>query len=154
MKIEAISVQEYFQKVPTDRKSTMNHLREIINSNLPNEFEEVLNYGMPSWVIPHSIYPAGYHTSPNLPLPFMSLASQKHFIGLYHMGIYADLELLKWWQTEYSKCCKRKLDMGKSCIRLKNLDDIPFELIGILCKKISANEWIATYESSWKNRKK
>lgn len=153
MKIIANSVQEYFQNIPDERKDTMNRLREIINNNIPNEFKEVLNYGMPSWVIPHSIYPSGYHTSPDLPLPFMSLASQKHFIGLYHMGIYADLELLKWWQTEYRQSAKRKLDMGKSCIRLKYLDDIPFELIGILCKKISANEWITIYENSIINRK-
>ena len=90
---------------------------------------------MPSWVVPHSLYPKGYHCSPELPLPFVSVASQKNFIALYHMGIYATPELLQWFVGEYPKHCKRKLEMGKSCIRFKNIDDIPFELIGDLIKK-------------------
>ena len=128
----------------------MNKLRTIINANLPQGFEECLGYGMPSWVVPHSIYPSGYHTTPHLPLPFMSLASQKNFIALYHMGIYADKNLLDWWEKEYAKQCKRKLDMGKSCIRFKNIDDIPYELIAELCKKITPNDWIKVYEGSIK----
>jgi hypothetical protein len=128
----------------------MNKLRTIINTNLPKGFEECLGYGMPSWVVPHSIYPSGYHTTPHLPLPFMSLASQKNFIALYHMGIYADKNLLDWWEKEYAKQCKRKLDMGKSCIRFKYLDDIPYELIAELCKKITPNDWIKVYEGSIK----
>jgi uncharacterized protein YdhG (YjbR/CyaY superfamily) len=150
MKIESQSVNDYFKKVPTERQESMNKLRTIINTNLPKGFEECLGYGMPSWVVPHSIYPSGYHTTPHLPLPFMSLASQKNFIALYHMGIYADKNLLDWWEKEYAKQCKRKLDMGKSCIRFKYLDDIPYELIAELCKKITPNDWIKVYEGSIK----
>lgn len=150
MKIESQSVNDYFKKVPTERQESMNKLRTIINTNLPKGFEECLGYGMPSWVVPHSIYPSGYHTTPHLPLPFMSLASQKNFIALYHMGIYADKNLLDWWEKEYAKQCKRKLDMGKSCIRFKNIDDIPYELIAELCKKITPNDWIKVYEGSIK----
>ena len=150
MKIESQSVNDYFKKVPTERQESMNKLRTIINTNLPKGFEECLGYGMPSWVVPHSIYPSGYHTTPHLPLPFMSLASQKNFIALYHMGIYADKNLLEWWEKEYAKQCKRKLDMGKSCIRFKYLDDIPYELIAELCKKITPNDWIKVYEGSIK----
>ncbi len=150
MKIESQSVNDYFIKVPTERQESMNKLRFIINTNLPKGFEECLGYGMPSWVVPHSIYPSGYHTTPHLPLPFMSLASQKNFIALYHMGIYADKNLLDWWEKEYAKQCKRKLDMGKSCIRFKNIDDIPYELIAELCKKITPNDWIKVYEGSIK----
>ncbi|MGC6470237.1 MAG: DUF1801 domain-containing protein [Flavobacteriales bacterium] len=150
MKIEANTVDEYFEKVPQERQVVMNKLRGIINTHLPIGFKEVLGYGMPSWVVPHSIYPSGYHTTPELPLPFMSLASQKNFIGFYHMGIYADPNLLKWWQTEYTKHCQRKLDMGKSCIRLKYMEDIPFDLIRELCQKISPQDWIVTYESNFK----
>jgi uncharacterized protein YdhG (YjbR/CyaY superfamily) len=150
MKIESQSVNDYFKKVPNERQESMNKLRTIINTNLPKGFEECLGYGMPSWVVPHSIYPSGYHTTPHLPLPFMSLASQKNFIALYHMGIYADKNLLDWWEKEYAKQCKRKLDMGKSCIRFKNIDDIPYELIAELCKKITPNDWIKVYEGSIK----
>lgn len=150
MKIESQSVNDYFKKVPNERQESMNKLRTIINTNLPKGFEECLGYGMPSWVVPHSIYPSGYHTTPHLPLPFMSLASQKNFIALYHMGIYADKNLLDWWEKEYAKQCKRKLDMGKSCIRFKYLDDIPYELIAELCKKITPNDWIKVYEGSIK----
>ena len=150
MKIEAKSVDDYFKNVPDERKDTMNKLRAIINSNLPNGFEECLGYGMPSWVVPHSIYPNGYHTTPQLPLPFMSLASQKNFIALYHMGIYADQNLLKWWEENFTLYCKRKLDMGKSCIRFKYIDDIPFELIAELCTKMSTENWIELYEKSFK----
>lgn len=150
MKIESQSVDDYFKKVHDERQEPMNKLRTIINANLPQGFEECLGYGMPSWVVPHSIYPSGYHTTPHLPLPFMSLASQKNFIALYHMGIYADKNLLDWWEKEYAKQCKRKLDMGKSCIRFKNIDDIPYELIAELCKKITPNDWIKVYEGSIK----
>ena len=150
MKIEAQSADDYFKKVPTERQEPLNKLRTIINANLPKGFEECLGYGMPSWVVPHSIYPNGYHTTPHLPLPFMSLASQKNFIVLYHMGIYADKNLLAWWEKEYAKQCKRKLDMGKSCIRFKNIDDIPYELIAELCKKITPNDWATVYENSIK----
>ena len=150
MKIESQSVNDYFKKVPNEGQESMNKLRTIINTNLPKGFEECLGYGMPSWVVPHSIYPSGYHTTPHLPLPFMSLASQKNFIALYHMGIYADKNLLDWWEKEYAKQCKRKLDMGKSCIRFKNIDDIPYELIAELCKKITPNDWIKVYEGSIK----
>ena len=150
MKIESQSVNDYFKKVPNERQESMNKLRTIINTNLPKGFEECIGYSMPSWVVPHSIYPSGYHTTPHLPLPFMSLASQKNFIALYHMGIYADKNLLDWWEKEYAKQCKRKLDMGKSCIRFKNIDDIPYELIAELCKKITPNDWIKVYEGSIK----
>jgi len=150
MKIEAVSVNDYFDKVPEERKLAMDKLRTSINSNLPDGYEERFGYGMPSWVVPHSIYPAGYHANTKLPLPFMSIASQKNFIGLYHMGIYADVKLLKWWEKEYAQYCTKKIDMGKSCIRLKHLDDIPYDLIAKLCTKISVDEWVKIYEENIK----
>ena len=150
MKIEAVSVNDYFDKVPEERKLAMDKLRTSINSNLPDGYEERLGYGMPSWVVPHSIYPAGYHANTKLPLPFMSIASQKNFIGLYHMGIYADVKLLEWWKKEYAQYCTKKLDMGKSCIRLKHLDEIPYDLIAELCTKISVDKWVKIYEENIK----
>ena len=150
MKIEAKSVQEYLENIPEERKPYINKLRKIILDNMPQGFEECLNYGMLGYVVPLSIYPSGYHCSPELPLPFLNVASQKNFIALYHMGIYANKEVLDWFIAEYPKYCKLKLDMGKSCIRFKKPEQIPFELIGELMRKISVKDHIESYEASRK----
>ena len=150
MKIKASKIEEYLENIPIERKAVMQKLIDIINKNLPKGFAEQLHYGMPSWVVPHSLYPDGYHCTPELPLPFLSVASQKHFVGLYHMGIYADSNLLDWFVREYSKHAKKKLNMGKSCIRFKNIDDIPFDLIAELCSKMNPNDWIKLYEKHLK----
>jgi uncharacterized protein YdhG (YjbR/CyaY superfamily) len=141
---------QYFEQLPDDRKPTMNKLREILKKNLPKGFEEGLDYGMPSYAVPHSIYPSGYHCDPKIPLPFVSIASQKNFIALYHMGLYANPSLLKWFEDEYPKHSKTKLDMGKSCIRFKKPDAIPFDLITELMTKMTPKEWIALYEKEIK----
>lgn len=143
-------VQDYVDALPEERREVFLKIRKVILDNLPEGFSEEMSYGMPGYVVPHSLYPDGYHCKPEEPLPFMSLASQKNFIGLYHMGIYAREELLQWFQEEYGKACKYKLDMGKSCIRLKKMDDIPYDLIGKLASKITVNQWIEFYESSMK----
>jgi hypothetical protein len=119
---------------------------------LPKGFEETLNYGLIGYVVPHSIYPNGYHCNPKLPVPFMNIASQKNFIAVYHMGLYANPELLNWFVQEYPKHCNTKLDMGKSCIRFKKTNQIPFDLIAELSKKISVKEWIETYENTIKGK--
>ena len=147
MQIEANTPDEYIAQLPNDRKPVMEKLRKVILDNLPKGFKEESSYGMIGYVVPHSIYPKGYHAKPELPLPFINIASQKNFIGVYHMGIYADPKLLDWFTTEYPKHCKLKLDMGKSCIRFKKPDQIPFELIGELASKVSVDEWVETYES-------
>jgi len=103
---------------------------------------------MPSYVVPHSIFPAGYHCNPSEPLPFISVASQKNFIALYHMGLYARPELQEWFISEYPKYSKYKLDMGKSCIRFKKIDAIPYELIGQLFSKMDVDQWIKTYQEN------
>lgn len=153
MKYEANSVDEYISKLPEDRIEPINKLRKQIIDNLPEGVEERLSYGMIGYVIPHSIYPEGYHCTPELPLPFMNLASQKNFIAVYSMVIYAKKDLLDWFVSEYAKRCKYKLDMGKSCIRFKRLNDIPYDLIGELTAKVSAQEWIDLYESLYKSKK-
>ena len=117
-------------------------------------FSEEINYGMIGWVVPHSLYPEGYHCDPKLPLPFMSIASQKHFIAVYHIGVYANPKLLEWFISEYPKHCSTKLDMGKSCIRFKKIGNIPYNLIGELVTKMSANDWIMLYESNMKDARK
>ncbi|WP_298779428.1 DUF1801 domain-containing protein [uncultured Polaribacter sp.] len=150
MKYEANSPEDYINQVPQERKEALNKLRKTIKDNLPKGFKEGMQYGFISYFVPHSVYPDGYHCNPKEPLPFMSFASQKSSINLYHLGIYAKPELQKWFITEYPKHCKRKLDMGKSCIRFKKVDEIPYNLIGELCTKLSVNEWIKTYESTIK----
>ena len=150
MNIKANNVDEYVQNAPEERHQALNKLREVILENLPKGFHEELNYGMPGYVVPHSIYPSGYHCDPKLPLPFMGFASQKNHIAFYHMGIYADDKLLNWFQEEYKKVVPSKLDMGKSCIRFKNVKNIPYALIGQLVSKISVEDWISTYEKQIK----
>tara|TARA_R110002050_G_scaffold7585_4_gene29074 strand:+ start:72 stop:527 length:456 start_codon:yes stop_codon:yes gene_type:complete len=150
MNSKAQSVEAYLEEIPEKRKEAFIKLREVINSNLPEGFEETMSYGMIGYIVPHKLYPAGYHCNPKLPLPFVNLANQKNYIALYHLGIYANEELLNWFTTEYSKFSTTKLDMGKSCIRFKKMDKIPYELIGKLMAKVSTQEWISTYEKSIK----
>lgn len=152
MQYKANTPEDYISQLPDDRKAPINKLRKIIKENLPKGFEETMGYGMIGYVVPHSKYPEGYHCDPKLPLPFMNLASQKNFIAVYNMGIYVKKDIYEWFVTEYQKRCKRKLDMGKSCIRFKYIDDIPYELIGELASKITVDEWINYYESQIKNR--
>jgi len=153
MQSKATSPQQYLDELSEDRKEPILKLRQQILDNLPKGMEEVMNYGMLGYVIPHSVYPDGYHCDPKLPLPFMNLASQKNFIGVYSMVLYSKKDLYDWFTSEYKKRCKYKLDMGKSCIRLKKMEDIPFDLIGELTSKVSAEEWIQIYEDAFKSRK-
>lgn len=154
MKYEASSPKEYIDQLPEDRKKVIKKMRAVIRKNLPPKFKEEMSYGMIGYVIPHSVYPDGYHCDPSLPLPFMSIASQKGFVALYHMGIYANPKLLKWFQTEYKKRVPSKLDMGKSCVRFKKLEEVPYDLIGELVARMSADEMIKLYDSSIKNARK
>ena len=149
MKSNTKTPQEYVDSLPEDRKIAVERLRQIIKLNLPEGFQEEMSYGMLGFVVPHSIYPKGYHCKPNLPLPFINIASQKNFIALYHMGVYANTELLNWFVAEYSIRVKTKIDMGKSCIRFKKMEEIPFELIGELATKTTVSDWISIYENNF-----
>jgi hypothetical protein len=147
---KAKTPDEYIRALPADRKAAVTELRRVILKNLPKGFKETMSYGMIGYVVPHEIYPDGYHCDPKLPLPFMSIASQKNFIAFYHMGIYAMPELMKWYKEEYPKHSTAKLDMGKSCSRFKKPEHIPYKLIGQLVKKVSVKKWIETYEKNYK----
>ncbi len=152
MKYQATSPETYIEQLPAERKAVISKLRTLILGNLPEGFEEQISYGMLGFVVPHTIYPNGYHCNPQLPLPFINLASQKNFIALYHSGIYASETLYNWFVDEYPKHVKTKLDMGKSCIRFKKMDAIPYELIAELCTKMTVEEWITLYEKSYKKK--
>lgn len=154
MTSQATTVDAYMAELPEERKQAMQKLRDTILKNLPKGFEETMNYGMVGYVVPHSVYPAGYHCDPKLPLPFMNFASQKNSINFYHMGIYANATLLDWFTAEYAKTGKGKLDMGKSCMRFKKEENIPFDLIGELAGKMSPQDWIKLYENQYKSGKK
>ena len=147
MQSQATTPDQYIAELPEDRRKIMQKLRETVQKNLPQGFEETVQYGMISYVVPHSIYPTGYHCKPTDALPFLSIASQKNHISFYHSGIYTDPQLMAWFVTEYPKYVTGKLDMGKSCVRFKNPKNIPFDLLGELATKISVAEWIAKYES-------
>ena len=146
MTSKATTPEQYLKELPEDRKEPVTQLRNTILKNLPKGFKEVMSYGMIGYVVPHDLYPAGYHCDPKLPLAFMNIASQKNFIALYHMGIYGSSKLLKWFVEEYPNHTSAKLDMGKSCIRFKKPEHIPYKLIGYLVKKITVKDWIETYE--------
>ncbi len=150
MKATGKTVQEILTSLPEDRVEPFNKLHDVIVENLPQGFEPAISYGGLGYVVPHSVYPDGYHCKPAEPLPFAGIASQKNSINFYHMGIYADQQLLDWFVGEYPKHCTRKLDMGKSCVRFKKPDDIPFELIGELMQKMSVEQWIDIYERTMK----
>jgi uncharacterized protein YdhG (YjbR/CyaY superfamily) len=152
MQSTAKTVNDYLNELPEERKLAFLKLRNNILKNLPKGFEEQMSYGMLGYVVPHSIYPSGYHCNPKLPLPFISIGSQKNFIVLHHMGIYANPALLEWFTTEYPKHSTLKLDMGKGCIRFKKMDQIPFDLIGELAVKMSVEDWINYYETQIKSR--
>lgn len=150
MQASGKTVEEILGNISEDRSESFNKLHQIIVKNLPKGFEPGISYGGLGYVIPHSIYPAGYHCKPIEPLPFAGIASQKNFISFYHMGIYSDPKLLEWFVSEYPKHSKQKLDMGKSCIRFNKPSEIPYELIGALMSKMTAQEWIDLYESKLK----
>lgn len=150
MKAVGNAVEEILENIPEERAEAFRKLHEIILANLPKGFEAGISYGGLGYVVPHSVYPDGYHCKPSEPLPFAGIASQKHSINFYHMGMYSRPEILDWFVEELKKTSNRKPDVGKSCVRFKHLDEIPYELIGELMQKISMEEWIQIYESERK----
>jgi uncharacterized protein YdhG (YjbR/CyaY superfamily) len=152
MKSYSTIIEQYLFELPEERKLPMNTLRNIIKNNIPDGFEEVMSYGMIGYVVPHSVYPNGYHCNPKLPLPYINIGSQKNFIVLHHLGIYGSNEILDWFISEYPKHAKHKLDMGKGCVRFKKVNEIPYLLIKELINKISLDKYIAQYEENIKRK--
>jgi hypothetical protein len=146
-----IEIQHYINEVEEERRGCFQRLFDIIENNIPEGFQSQMGYGMPGWVVPFSRFTSGYHCDPKLPLPFLNIAAQKKHISIYHMGIYADRELLDWFQSEYPKHCKLKLNMGRSCIRFRNPKKIPFELVGELVSRMTVDEWIELYKRNLKS---
>ncbi len=154
MTITAKNVAEYIEQIPDNQKELFLSILNIIRKNIPQGFEECINYKMPSWVVPHSLYGSGYHCDPKLPLPFLAVGIQKNSVNLYHMGIYADTELYNWFINEYDNLDLKKLDIGKSCMRFKKIEEFPKNLVGDLIQKTNPTDWINIYEKAFKNPKK
>ena len=150
MQYKADSPEDYISQLPEERKGPMTKLHNLIKDNMPEGLESGMGYGMPAYFVPKSVYPPGYHCKPFPPLPFINIASQKNFIALYHSGLYAKKELYDWFVAEYPKHAKYKLDMGKSCVRFKKMEHIPYDLIGELITKMTVQEWIDIYEKNIK----
>jgi uncharacterized protein YdhG (YjbR/CyaY superfamily) len=148
MQSTAITVNDYIASLPDDRQIAIKKLRKILKDNLPKGFEECMSYGMIGYVVPHSIYPKGYHCDPKLPLPFINVGSKKNFISMHHMGLYGDINLLDWFVKKYAEEVPSKLDMGKGCVRFKKVENIPFELIGELAKKVTVDQYIKVIEKA------
>lgn len=146
----ASSVQKYLNELPADRQPVMKALFEALKAVFPPGFETTVGYGMIGFVVPHSIYPAGYHCNPKDPLPFAGIASQKNHISFYHMGMYADSVLLDWFQSAYAERVPGKLNMGKSCVRFSNPAKVPIDLLAELCGKMTVEDWIQLYEKQLK----
>ena len=146
----ATTPDEYVAGLPEDRREMISAMRKVINDNLPEGFKECLSYGMIGWVVPHSLYPPGYHCDPKLPLGFMNLASQKNHISLHAMCLYGGNKHLEWFQNEWPKHSKKKLNMGKACIRFAKPEDVPLDLIGQLAARITPQQWIDMYEKAIK----
>ncbi|MBC7777143.1 MAG: DUF1801 domain-containing protein [Phycisphaerae bacterium] len=150
MTYNASTPSEYINAVDEGRREAFSKLRDTISENIPADFQEQMCYNMISYVVPHELYPPGYHVDPKVPLGLVAIAAQKNFIALYHMGVYTMPELLDWFVREYPKHCKGKLDMGKSCIRFKKPEEIPYALIAQLMQKVSVDDWVECYESNIK----
>lgn len=148
MQSKAATIADYLNELPADRKKIITDMHTVIAKNLPKGFEARMSYGMIGYVVSHSLYSDGYHCAPELPLPFMNIASQKNFIALYHMCLYSNKKLLDWFTDEWRVFSNRKLDMGKACIRFKKPEDVPLDLIGELASKITPQAWIEIYEKS------
>jgi hypothetical protein len=149
MQSKAATVDEYLAELPEDRREAIEAIRKVILKNLPKGYEEGVLYGMIGCYVPHSIYPDGYHCTPTDSLPFANLASQKNHMSFYGMGIYVDEAQARWFVDEWKKTGK-KLDMGKSCVRFKKLDDVPLEVVGKAIKRMPVKKYIELYEKQLK----
>lgn len=145
MKITAKTPEEYLSKLPKERREDIQHLREVVLRNLPDGYEEGIQYNMISYHVPLSVYPEGYLGDKKTPLPYLSLASQKNHMALYISTIYYDKKLYKWFTEEYKKTGKR-MDMGKSCVRFKKIEDLPLELIGKAVSRVEPPEFVKMYK--------
>jgi hypothetical protein len=147
MQSKAATVKEYLAELPDDRRKALEAVRKVVRKNLDKAYVEGMQYGMVGYYVPHKVYPPGYHCDPKQPLPFAGMASQKNHMSLYLFCVYNNPELLAWFQKAVAKSGK-KLDMGKSCIRFKKLEDLPLEVIGEAVRRVPVKDFVAHYEKA------
>jgi hypothetical protein len=150
---KAKTVAQYLAELPADRREAIDAVRKVILNNLPAGFEEAIQYGMIGYVVPHTLFPAGYHCDPSQPLCFAALASQKNYMAVYLMTVYGNKKTEEWFKKAY-KATGKKLDMGKSCVRFKKLDDLPLDVIGQAIARVPVKSYIKAYEESRQKAKK
>jgi uncharacterized protein YdhG (YjbR/CyaY superfamily) len=145
MQSKAQTVAQYLKDLPPDRKAALSKVRAVVKKHLPEGYKETMQYGMITYVVPLKLYPQGYLGKKDVPLPYIALASQKNYMSLYLMNIYQESKTASWFENEYKKSGK-KLDMGKSCVRFKSVEDLPLELIAKAVALLSVDEFIKLYE--------
>lgn len=146
MTSEAKTVNDYLAGLPPERQAAIGKVREVILAHLPVGYEERMQYGMISYVVPHSLYPAGYHCDPKQALTMASLASQKNHMALYLMCAYGHRETREWFETAY-RASGKKLDMGKACVRFRKLEDLPLEVIGQAIARVPVQKYVQSVEA-------
>ena len=149
MSEQITTIANYLTALTPERREAMEQLRQTILQALPKGFAECMSYGMIGYVVPHTIYPKGYHCNTKLPLPFINIGSKKNGLVMHHLGLYGMPSLCNWFVAEYAKQPNTKLDMGKGCVRFKNSKAIPFALIAELAGKITVAAYIAHVESTY-----
>lgn len=137
---------EILANLPEDRRALVQALRDVINANIPEGVEEGMQYGMIAWFVPHSVFPAGYHCDPRQPLPYVSVANQKGGVSLYLFCTYLDPAHTAWF-AEAWKATGKRLDMGKGCVRIKRLDDVPLEVVAEALRRMPLETFLPTYEA-------
>jgi hypothetical protein len=138
------SVDDYLASLPDDRREALGAVRAVILENLPEGFAETIEFEMPSYVVPLERYPDTYN---GRPLPLASLASQKRYMSLYLLGVYGDEGTSTWFRERWARTGKT-LNMGKSCVRFRRLDDLPLGVVGEAIGRLSVDEFVAAYERS------
>ena len=147
MQSKTTTVRQYLAELPSDRRAALQAVREVILANLDPDYEEGMQYGMIGFYVPHRVFPAGYHCDPRQPLPFASLASQKNYMALHLMSVYSDNEHRAWFHEAWAKTGK-KLDMGKSCVRFKKIEDLALDVIGEAIQRVPVKTYVAHYQSA------
>ena len=149
MQSKAQTVKDYLAELPDDRRAAIEAVRKVIRKNLPKGYEEGMQYGMIGYYVPHELYPPGYHCDPKQPLPFAGLASQKNHMAVYLTCQYGDAKREEWFRNAWAKTGK-KLDMGKSCIRFKRVDELALDVLGEAIARVPPAAYIKHYEAALK----
>ena len=150
---KAETVAQYLKELPEDRRKVISALRKVVLGSVDSGIEEAMSYGMIGYQVSLRVYPSGYHCNPQTPLPYMGIASQKSHIGIYMMGLYMDAGATKWFEKAW-KASGKRLDMGKSCVRVKKLEDVPLDVLAAAIRRMPSKSYVAAYDAAFGDKKK